>query len=203
MAINAVTVALSPRTWCTRCPRPKKMQKQMAINAATVALSPRTCSIRCPAPKKCSRKLQSMPQRSYCHRERAPYDAPPEKRSSKCQSKRQRSHCHRERVAYDAPPEKNEGANGNQEKICCRGRGTKQRIWTSRQTSSVTYICGHRLLHIRRKAGESRNARSPPKEAYIFLPRPLKKTANFDFKANLDGHLYMRSQASSHCKKSK
>ena len=83
MKIKAVTVALSPRACCTRCPRPEKMRKQMAINVATAALSPRTCSIRCPVPKKCSRKLQSMPQRSYCHRERAPYDAPPEKRSSK------------------------------------------------------------------------------------------------------------------------
>ena len=80
MASNAVTVILSPRTCCIRCARPKKMQKQMAINAATVALSPRTCSMRCPVPKKGRSKLQSMRQRSQCHRERAPYDAPPEKK---------------------------------------------------------------------------------------------------------------------------
>jgi hypothetical protein len=34
--------------------------------------------------------------------------------SSKLQSMRQRSHCHRERAPYDAPPEKTEGANDNQ-----------------------------------------------------------------------------------------
>ena len=108
--INAATVALLLGTHCIRCPVPKnegangnqhgngrivtanvlhtvppllkKTQKQMAINAATVALPPRTCSIRCPVPKKCRRKLQSMPQRSHCHRERAPCDAPPEKKKS-------------------------------------------------------------------------------------------------------------------------
>ena len=63
-------------------------------------------------------------------------------------------------------------------RACSEDGGTKQRICTSRQTSSVTYICGHRLLHIRRKAGESRNTRSP-KEAKNFLSRPCEKTANW------------------------
>ena len=143
-----------------------------------------------------------MPQRSYCHRERVSYDAPPEKRSSKWQSKRQRSHYHRERLAYGTPHEKNEGANGNQDTICCRGRGTKQRMCTARQTSLVTYIRGHRLLHIRKKASESRNTRSR-KETNIVLSRPCEKNRELDFKANLFGHLYMRSQASAHHKKSR
>ena len=43
----------------------------------------------------------------------------------------------------------------------------------SGQTSTVTYICGHRLLHTVRKAGESRNTRSP-KEAKNFVSRPCK-----------------------------
>ena len=80
----------------------------------------------------------------------------------------------------------------SKEKIFCRGRATKQQISTPRQTSSVSYICGHRLLHMVRKAGESRNTRSS-EEAKNFLSRPCEKTADLDVKANLFGHLYKLS----------
>ena len=59
------------------------------------------------------------------------------------------------------------------------------------------YICGHRLLHIVRKACESRNTRSR-KETNMCLSRPCGKNRELDFEANLFGHLYMRSQASLH-----
>ena len=49
------------RTCCTRSHRPKKMQKQIAINAATVALSPRTCSTRCPVPKNAAENCNQYP----------------------------------------------------------------------------------------------------------------------------------------------
>ena len=37
----------------------------------------------------------------------------------------------------------------------------------------------------------------------MFLSRPCEKNRELDFEANLFGHVYMRSQASSHCKKSR
>ena len=127
-----------------------------------------------------------------------------------------------------------------------RGRGEKTANCTSRQTSLVSYMCGHRLFPMVRKASKSRNTRSP-KEANTFvvaavgkpqialqgtplwspvyavigvftlkekqaspeirarprtptklLSRPREKNRKLHFKANLSGHLHMRSQASSH-----
>ena len=62
----------------------------------------------------------------------------------------------------------------SKEKIFCRGRATKQQISTPRQTSSVSYICGHRLLHIRRHAGES-ETRARPRKPTKLLSRPWEK----------------------------
>ena len=66
----------------------------------------------------------------------------------------------------------------SKKKIFCRGRATKQRISTPRQTSSVSYICGHRLLHIRRHASESETRARPRKPNSSWRGR-VKKTANW------------------------
>ena len=65
----------------------------------------------------------------------------------------------------------------SKEKIFCRGRATKQQISTPRQTSSVSYICGHRLLHIRRHAGES-ETRARPRKPNSSRRGRVKKTTN-------------------------
>ena len=62
----------------------------------------------------------------------------------------------------------------------------------SRQTSLLTCMCGHRLLHINRKSGESRNTRSP-KEANKFVVAAVGKNRKLHIKADISGHLYMRS----------